>query len=118
MVPARDDYRDRDDRAGGFLVKTWLCKACGCPVADNEGSVHVDAYTANNGGTTAWECHHYRCEADDGTVGNYWIDVSDLRDATGVNRWTAHMSEKRWFSGTDWWGVMWAPGKHRANMVL
>lgn len=109
---------------------TWICQACGFPIADGTGYLHVDlakigqyeaakaafkdkhrqdgmlAYSAAEWfdampPTPRWRIHHRACDPDPDAA-DYCIDVETVRTHAGLLGWTAHLLEKSWLRSTTW----------------
>lgn len=105
----------------------WPCRACGDPITDGMGYLHVPAdelhaaeerrrrveeakqgdpfWTVEElrerGATAPWRAHHRVCDPNPG-AGDYWIPIERVRTACDVLARTAHLMEKEWLGATDW----------------
>lgn len=105
----------------------WLCEACGQPVADGTGYIHVnnievtaaqrawadyDQRDTNQGedwdavlqlldDEPRWRVHHASCDPAP-EANDYWIDVARARTHAHLLQRTAHLLEKSWLEVTDW----------------
>ena len=51
-----------------------------------------------------WRSHHYACASLG--ISTYCIPVEELRTFVDVLNWTAHLLEKPWLSGTNWYSML------------
>lgn len=108
----------------------WICQACGFPIADGAGYLHVDlakigqyeaaeaafkdehrqdgllAYSASEWfdampPTPRWRIHHRACDPYLDAA-DYWIGVETVRTHAGLLDWTAHLLGKSWLQSTTW----------------
>ena len=109
----------------------WTCEACGAPIADESGYIHVNRRAidrvglahnewekANRAaadpgklvalgglpalpGSAHWQAHHRACDPDPG-ADDYWFDVARARTHAELLTWTAHLMGKDWFEHTAW----------------
>lgn len=111
-------------------VIVWRCDACHDTIGDGEGYLTVDMHAARRAtvgmiqwdadhrgrimsasqiagrpGPARWRCYHDTCAVPP-SIGAYCIDVDEARTCRSLLRWTAHLSPKNWYPGTDWVSVI------------
>jgi hypothetical protein len=121
------------------LALTWLCDACGEPIADDEGYITVNyaeihAYDRWNeefdekqrakakGGLVMYRLSELNGMPEparwrklhqrcdpDPESTDYWIGIERIRTRPEVLRWTAHLLGKNWIQSTTWRDIL-----HRA----
>lgn len=108
----------------------WTCNACGRPVNDGDGYIHVSyaelgqyerdkkAWEEKWPGEGSlrfipasayfdfphqvrWRTHHAACDPNPDSY-DYWIDVERVRSNSGLLARTAHLMGKRWLKNTNW----------------
>lgn len=106
----------------------WLCRACGRPIEDGTGYLHVDHLLVSQRESARedwerkgrddfglsfadfirdvpdevpWEAHHAACDPDPDS-GDYWIEIHRVRTHGHLLNWTAHLMEKSWLMDTNW----------------
>lgn len=110
---------------------TWTCAECGQLIADGEGALGIDPQNvppepegdefglisfADLPEDRPWSALHFACTLDGQPIGDgesysdprftYAIEVERLRTVGQLLRWSLHVGEKTWASGTDWTTVM------------
>ena len=102
-----------------------ICDDCGQPIPDGGGHVWVDHLEAadlakkertkvartvslsavlSSTRVTPWRTHHHGCTTN--SASTYGIPVEELRTFADVLNWTAHLLEKPWLSGTNWYSML------------
>ncbi len=98
-----------------------VCDACGRPIGDGDGYLHVDhaqiaAHRARRSGVAKalsvsellalpdvarWQAHHNACYPDSEAV-DYDVPVAKVRTWPKLTATTAELMAKTWLPSTDW----------------
>lgn len=78
---------------------TWTCSICKSPIVGDTGYVGAENEAIRSGGPVKWAVYHDACRPDDHL---YSVDVATMTDTLGVDRWTEHLSAKKWYLWSNW----------------
>jgi hypothetical protein len=109
-VHGTDGYVEVDTGAAGERVRYFEAlrlerakKADGRLMAVPLGEVLEEVLAAPP--VAPWIAWHRKCDPAPGSS-TYWIGTERIATWPAVVDWTAHLAEKRWIRGTDWFAML------------
>ena len=77
----------------------WTCSVCKLPIVGDAGYVGAEYEEIRDGKPIHWTVYHDACHPDDFI---YSVDVAQMVDTLGVDKWTDHLAGKNWYLRSNW----------------